>query len=383
MSEIKSVLDLPDVSFIENDTIEQMMSRLVSNYEAKYEELTGKSITLEQSDPEMVKLNAVALLLYQVAQYVDRSGKQNLLKYSYGEFLDNIGAGRAVTRKPSSAAVTEVEFTISEVRSSATGIPAGTKVTDGNNNFFQTDEYCEIPASCTGATVKATCTEAGTGANGISIGGINQMVDPVPYIQSVSNTQTTYGGADVESDDDYRERIFLATDSYSVAGPADAYVYRAKTYSTTIGDVKVVSPSAGEVDVYIMMADGSLPEDGILEGLEEYLKDNNFRPLTDLVSVKKPSKTEFNLDMTYYIAKSDKAKADTIQSQVTNAIEEYLKWQEQTIGRDINPSELIKRIILAGAKRAEIRSPAYTVVDDEKVARLKTKNIVYGGVESD
>ena len=33
---LKSVFDLPDVSFIENDTHDAMMQRLVANYERRY-----------------------------------------------------------------------------------------------------------------------------------------------------------------------------------------------------------------------------------------------------------------------------------------------------------------------------------------------------------
>ena len=37
---LKSVFDLPDVSFIDNDSLEAMMERLVSNYEKRYQEVT-------------------------------------------------------------------------------------------------------------------------------------------------------------------------------------------------------------------------------------------------------------------------------------------------------------------------------------------------------
>ena len=86
---LKSVFDLPDVSFIENDTLDAMMQRLVANYEKRYKEVTGKAVSLGAADPNRVQLYAIALDLFQIEQYVDRAGKQDLLKYSYGEFLDN------------------------------------------------------------------------------------------------------------------------------------------------------------------------------------------------------------------------------------------------------------------------------------------------------
>ena len=107
---LKSVFDLPDVSFIDNDSLEAMMERLVSNYEKRYQEVTGKAISLAAADPMRIALYAVALDLYQTEQYVDRAGKQDLLKYSYGEFLDNLAGNRGVTRNQPAAARTTIRF---------------------------------------------------------------------------------------------------------------------------------------------------------------------------------------------------------------------------------------------------------------------------------
>ena len=135
---IQSVKDLPDVSFIDNDTLQAMQARLVTNFENEYKRITGKEISLSPSDPNRIVLYAHALELYQVEQYIDRAGKQDLIKYSYGEFLDNLGAGRGVIRKQPASAKTTLRFTLSEIRPSAVGIPEGTKVTNGNLLFFKT-----------------------------------------------------------------------------------------------------------------------------------------------------------------------------------------------------------------------------------------------------
>ena len=67
----------------------------------------------------------------------------------------------------------------------------------------------------------------------------------------------------------------------------------------------------------------------------------------------------------------------------SHAVADYIEWQTRTIGRDINPSELMKRIVAAGAKRAEITSPVFTTVPDTSVARIGTQTATYGGVEND
>ena len=380
---LKSVFDLPDVSFIENDTLEAMMQRLVTNYEKRYEEITGTAISLAAGDPIRVLLYAAALDLFQTEEYVDRAGKQDLLKYSYGEFLDNLAANRGVTRKAASAAVTTIRFTASEVKDYALSIPEATRVTNGDGIYFKTTEYAEIAAGAEYVDVEAVCTETGVRGNDLLAGQITVLVDPLPYIETVANITTSDGGAAEESDESLAERVYLAPSSYSVAGPSDAYAFWARTYNAGIGSVKPTTPEPGAVDLYILMADGTLPEDEMIEGLQEFIQSEEIRPMTDLVTVKRPGVVDYSIALTYYIRASDKARAVTIQQEVQEAVDAYVAWQSAEIDRDINPDELLRRIMAAGAKRVELTAPAFTVVSDTEVAQCSSRSVNYGGLEDD
>lgn len=380
---LQSVFDLPDVSFTDDDTLAAMLERLITNYEAKYQEVTGKTISLAPADPIRILLHAVALDLFQIEQYVDRAGKQDLLKYSYGEFLDNLASNRGVTRQQAGAAKTTLRFTLSEAKSYAVGIPAGTRATNGDGIYFETIGYDEVPAGELYVDIEAQCTIEGIEGNDFVAGQVNQLVDLVAYVESVTNTTTTGGGTDLETDESLAERVFLAPSGYSVAGPDDAYVYWAKTYNSSIGSVKPTSPEPCQVVIYILMADGTIPTDEVVSGLETYLQDENIRPLTDLVSVKTPDIVPFNVALTYYVNQSDNASAVTIQQEVESAISDYIKWQTTEIGKDINPSELIKRAVEAGAKRVEVTEPVFTAIADTEVAQCASCNLAYGGLEDD
>lgn len=131
------------------------------------------------------------------------------------------------------------------------------------------------------------------------------------------------------------------------------------------------------------MTNGELPTKTVIDGVAAYLQDENIRPLTDKVTVLAPEAVKFNIAFTYYVNLSDQSKAGTIQAEVAQAVADYIEWQTRTIGRDINPSELMKRIVAAGAKRAEITSPVFTTVPDTSVARIGTQTVTYGGVEND
>ena len=380
---MKSLFDLPDVSFIDNDTLDAMMNRMVGNYEKRYQEITGRKVSLSQSDPMRILLYAVALDLYQTEQYVDRAGKQDLLKYSYGEFLDNLAGNRGVTRKQPAAARTTLRFTLSEAKAYAVGIPAGTRATNGNGIYFQTSEYGEVSAGGVSVDIEAVCTTDGIEGNDFLPGQVSVLVDPLPYVASVENVTTTDGGSALESDESLAERVYLAPSSYSVAGPDDAYAYWAKTYSANIGSVKPSSPSPGEVVLYILMSDGSLPGTEILTGLQAYLSENKIRPMTDHVTVQAPSVASFSIGLTYYINLSDSSAALTIQTEAQKAIDDYVEWQTSEIGRDINPDALIQRLKAAGVKRVELTAPAFAVVADAQVAQCASRNVAYGGLEDD
>lgn len=382
--EMNAIKSLPDISFIDNKDIDQVRQEMVADYESFISEATGQTVTLERSSVHRMELYAAAAQIYQAMQYIDRQGKQSILKYSYSDFLDNLAIFKGVTRNPATPATTTLRFTLSAERDTATGIPQGTRVSTAGAIYFATDVYAEIPAGATTVDVPATCTVAGTDGNGFAAGELATIVDPIPYVASVTNTTATEGGAEIESDDDLAERVFLAPGAYSTAGPEDGYLYHAKAYSAAIGDVVATSnQAAGTVDIVFIMADGSTPGEEMIEGLEGYLQGKTIRPMTDLVRVAAPQEVTYTINLTYYINRSDSAKAVTIQAAVAQAVADYQTWQ-RAIGRDINPSQLVRMVMDAGAKRVTVTAPTYTAVDATKVSAIQGDAVIsYGGLEDD
>ena len=382
--EMNAIKSLPDISFIDNKDIDQVRQEMVADYESFISEATGQTVTLERSSVHRMELYAAAAQIYQAMQYIDRQGKQSILKYSYSDFLDNLAIFKGVTRNPATPATTTLRFTLSAERDTATGIPQGTRVSTAGAIYFATDVYAEIPAGSTTVDVPATCTVAGTDGNGFDAGELATIVDPIPYVASVTNTTATEGGAEIESDDDLAERVFLAPGAYSTAGPEDGYLYHAKAYSAAIGDVVATSnQAAGTVDIVFIMADGSTPGEEMIEGLEGYLQGKTIRPMTDLVRVAAPQEVTYTINLTYYINRSDSAKAVTIQAAVAQAVADYQTWQ-RAIGRDINPSKLVAMVMEAGAKRVTVTAPTYTAVAATKVSALQGEaTVTYGGLEDD
>lgn len=360
--------DLDAITFAERDAA-LISSEIISRYETAYHEATGERITLAAADPRRLFLLTVAEIIVQQRNVIDHAAKQNLLAYAEGSALDHLGLMLGVRRLPPRAAVTTIRFTLSAAQSSAKVIPRGTRVTaSGSQIYFATDESLIIPADELAGEAAATCTEQGAVGNGFLPGQIDRLVDPIAHVAGVVNISTSEAGADVEGDGNLRDRIHLAPEGFSNAGSRGAYEYWARTASQLIVDVAVRSPSAGLVDVYPLLNDGELPGDEVLADVAAVLNDDTIRPLTDLVAVKRPTPVSYDVALTWWLDRENSISAAIIQAAVADAVGSWAVWQRSKLGRDINPSELIKRMVAAGAKRVDIASPDFRALAFNELA---------------
>lgn len=375
---------LDDISFAGKDPAE-IEEAVITGYESA----AGRS--LAKGDPVRLFLEAVALVIIQQRALIDYTGKQNLLAYAEGNKLDHLSAYLGVTRLAASSAATTLRFTLSEAQPAAIIIPAGTRVSPGGGELlFATVEDFEIPAGETEALILAQCETAGTAGNGFVAGQVRKLVDPFPWEMTVTNITETSGGADVENDENLRERTQIAPESFSVAGPKGEYIFHARSAHQSIVDVAVLGPDdsteehvikPGNVEIYPLLTDGKLPSQEILDAVLEACSAEDVRPDTDYVHVLTPQIVFYDLSVSYWIDRTNATRAASIQSAVQQALEGWIAWQRTRLGRDINPSELTRRMVAAGAKRVEIASPFFTVLSAREVAILNGNTVTYGGLE--
>lgn len=368
--------NLPSLSFAERDP-----ATIETNILTTVEALLGR--TLARADPLRLFLMGVEAIIVQQRELIDQAAKMNLLAYATGNYLEHIGALVGTNRMPAAAATTTLKLTLSAARETATTIPAGTRTTAGDGVLFAINSDTVVPAGETTAAAEATCTIKGAAGNSYAPGEIKTIVDPVPFLATATNTTTTEGGADAESDDDYRERIHEAPERFSTAGPAAAYEYYAKTASALIIAAPAFNAGPGTVRIRPLMKGGDLPGTEILESVADVLKNRAVRPLTDKVLVEAPEKVSYNVSLKYWINRDDATDAAAIEKAVNSAVAEFVVWEKSKLGRDINQTELYYRIRAAGAKRAVITEPIDTVVGEEQVAIADSITVTLGGLEDD
>lgn len=385
MSNITELANCPELNFIEHMTIQETEEQLRALYAKNYREITGRDPVIGEADPLNLLMKAFAAMEYQTMQYADTKGRMEMLNTSTGEALDALAALVGISRKGPTRETATVRFTLSEIQAGVVAVPAGTRVKTEDGKYFNTLDYAEIQKGETHTDVMVQAQEAGAGSSGILIGSIKILVDPIPYIGSVSNTTESTGGLDTEDDDSLTRRIYLAPSVYSCAGPRDAYEYYAREWRGDVADVRVDSPNPDEVNIYFTIEDENgvrLPNSTELEDMKEYMSAETMRPLCDKVDCVAPDEVEYSISLTYWIAVSDQKSVSEIQNKVNRAVDDFQTWQRK-LGRDINPTELIARLRAAGTKRVKLTAPQDETVEKAKLPKCTGVTVTYGGLEDD
>lgn len=370
--------DIGDVSFIDGITVDELKKTAIEEYNAAYKEITGKAASI--TDEEKAILYTAAQIFYQLAETANEKGKQNLLKYARGDFLDNLALSKGLTRRAAEKAVVQITFNLSSARSSVIAIPAGTRVTNAAaKSFFATDEYSEIAPGETSITIQCTATEGGADKNNFAVGELNILVDPIAYVGSVTNKEQPTGGADKEKDQAFAERIFNARYEHSTAGSEKAYKYYIKSYSSLIDDVVIQNPSAANIVAYILMKNRANATEGFIAGLTEYIKDPDIKPLTDNIEIKNVERVDYTINVSYKVYSSNIATLTDIQTAVAAAVEEYKAWQCEKIGRDIDAQKLLSLLRAAGAVKITITTPEDKTVAGTQISNCTSCTLTYSG----
>jgi len=380
---LRPIEEYPDISFIDGYTVEQLENDMLQWFKEKRKEITGDDLVMGKADDRRIQLQTAAYFIFQGYMYSDNAGKMGLIKYSYGDFLENLGAFKHIYRKDAVGAATTIRFSLVATRTTTTGIPAGTRLTAGDGVYFATNEYDEIAIGQTQVEIGATCLTPGSDGNNYEVGDIKIIVDPIPFIDQAENITKPENGTDIENDESLRERIYAAPSAYSSAGTEDAWEYFVRERIPSVADVKAFNPEPRLVRVRYLLEGGVIPGEESLMEMLEYLTDPQIKPLTDKVEVLAPETHKYSVNLKYYINRSNRNQAETIQAKVSAAISEYNLWQRTKMGRDVNPDELLRLIRGAGAKRTEITEPVFQVVGEESVAICQVQTVEYGGLEDD
>ena len=364
---------LPEPNFIERDpaAIEQQAI-------ATFEAALGK--TLFPAQAERLLLNGLVYRELLVRISIQYAAQQNLVNFAIGGNLDQLGALLAVTRLGAQAATVTVQFSIASALGADLTIPAGTRVSaSGSPIRFALNSDAVITAGNLSTTGLCTASTPGIVGNGFLAGQITTLIDAVPGATvSVTNTDTSQGGTEGETDERYRARIKLAPNAFSVAGSEGAYRFFALSADASITDVAITSnPPTLMVNVFPLTESG-LPSPAVLSAVEAALSPDTVRPLTDIVNVASP--TAISYDITATITLLTTADEPTLTTQLQTAAQAYADEKAAGLGRDIVRSQLIAALSLPGVYSVDVTTPATDmVIAPNEWANARTITVTVAG----
>ncbi|WP_125781797.1 baseplate assembly protein [Pseudoalteromonas rubra] len=232
--------------------------------------------------------------------------------------------------------------------------------------------------------------------------GVSRAIRSADDSYAISSAQPQY-----ESDERYRERIRLALEGFSTAGPAGAYVFHALKASPKVRDVYVsapefersavadatatstfvlnctssaglVDPMPGDVAVTILSDEGSgLASPALLDTVQRYLNQDEIRPLTDRVRVKAATIKPFTINARLYLYPG--MDGDAIKQQALDTTSEWLS-EHRKLGHDISLSALYAVLHREGVQRVELLEPQWDItVGPDEAAYCSAIEVDIGG----
>lgn len=165
-----------------------------------------------------------------------------------------------------------------------------------------------------------------------------------------------------EDDDTFRQRVVLAPEGFSVAGPELAYVKHAKDASGDVADASATTPAPGEVLVSVLSKNGDgIAPAALLEAVAAIVKDPAIRPLGAAVTVASASILRFAVRARLVtLAGPD---ISLVLAAARTKLEAYLATNRR-LGREISTSGIMAALTVEGVLKVILESPAADVASD-------------------
>ncbi|HEY0035899.1 MAG TPA: baseplate J/gp47 family protein, partial [Longimicrobium sp.] len=310
---------------------------------------------LQPAQPESLFISMMAYRESLLRMQIQDVALQNTVAFARAPMLDYLGELVGTPRLDAAAALVTLTFTLSAPQAGPFTIPSHVRVqtTDGKVTFA-TVNTAVIPAGALTGTSVAEALSVGAAGNGYAPATVTNVLDPVPGVASVTNLAATSGGADVEDDERYRDRIRRAPERFSVAGSVEAYRFHALSVSTTITAVAVTNPSVGVVRLHVLTRDGA-PSAALLDQVKTAVSSERVRPLNDTVEVVAAQEVPYTLSAVLRPLAGADIPATT--AAVMAAAEAYAADRRAGLGRDVVPSQVVAALSVPGVYDVTLYAP--------------------------
>lgn len=157
----------------------------------------------------------------------------------------------------------------------------------------------------------------------------------------------------LEDYESLRERIQMAMEGLSTAGPRNAYIYHARSADGRVADATAISPSPAVVVVTVQSAlgDGTANAD-LLAVVDAYLSAEDRRPVADRLTVQSAEVLEYTVEAVLHL-KTTGPEAEAIVAAAAARLAALVN-QRRRLGQEVNRSALDAALHIEGVKRVEL-----------------------------
>ena len=275
-----------------------------------------------------------------------------------GQIVEQLMRSYGVLRGQGDPVRGRVRFTVTNSNPTQT-IPAGTRLRldmnrTGETVDFLTDEDLSIIVTeSTTGLVNVTAELLGTLGNLTVSGTTLDVVDPLPFVESVETVGQLMGGAGEESDGEFQGRAsatlarltstLVLPESFQYAAAATPGVARAKVYDLYNPATPAVTKAVGHVTVAVAGPTGDALPAETMDNLEQALTAQALASLA--VHVIAPTYTEINIAIT--VKPSFGFTAAQVKESVEAALRAWISPITWEWGSTVRQYEIIAKVYAA------------------------------------
>ena len=181
-----------------------------------------------------------------------------------------------------------------------------------------------------------------------------------------------------EEDDPFRERIQLAYEGLTTAGPRNSYILHARNASALVADATAESPSPCCVTVTVLSSEGegvAGPE--LLAAVAAELNDEDVRPLTDFVTVQSAEIIHYRIDAILHMSGAG-PEGDASLAEATKRLAAWINPRKR-LGVEVARSAVDAQLHVAGVSRVEQTGWVDLAPSNEQAAFCTGYDVVLAG----
>jgi phage-related baseplate assembly protein len=156
-----------------------------------------------------------------------------------------------------------------------------------------------------------------------------------------------------EEDDPYRERIQLAYEGLTTAGPRNSYILHTRNASGLVADATAESPAPCNVTVTVLSTEGKGQASAeLLAIVAEALNDEDTRPLGDRVKVQSAQILDYRIDAILHMSGAG-PEGDASLTEATRRLAAWINPRKR-LGVEVARSAVDAQLHIAGVSRVEL-----------------------------